>query len=168
MAHKIKAQPLTREAFAKYGTYNNLLEPGEWPLQGDEEGFVKFYRDVVVSDIGLSHTPAFSNTKVKKRDMEVRFIEKHDRTCEGMMVLDNDCVMHLGIATPPGEFPTPEMLEAFIVPKGTFVNIRPGVWHDAPFVISAAEANTLIMLPECTYANDCVVHEYEQRPEIEV
>lgn len=168
MTNKIKVQPLSREAFAKYGTYNNLLEPGDWPMQGDDVGNVKFFRDVIVSDIGMSHSPAFSNTKVKRRPLEIQFIEKHDRTCEGMLVIDHDCVMHLGFATAPGEYPAPEELEAFLVPKGYFVNIRPGVWHDAPFVIEGDEANTLIMLPECTYVNDCVVYEYPEHIGIEL
>jgi ureidoglycolate lyase len=34
--------------------------------------------------------------------------------------------------------------------------IRPGVWHHAPFVLEGA-ANVVIVLPERTYANDCVV-----------
>ena len=166
MAFEIHAQPLSREAFAKYGTYNNILEPGAWPVQGDDVGNVQFFRDMVVADIGQSHSPAFSNTRVKKRPLEIQFVEKHDRTCEGMLVIDHDCVMHLGFATPPGEFPKPQDLEVFLVPKGTFVCIRPGVWHDAPYVIEGQEANTLIMLPECTYVNDCVVYEYKDRPVI--
>ena len=168
MAHIIHAQPLSREAFAKYGTYNNILEPDGWPVQGDDVGNVQFFRDMVVADLGQSHSPAFSNTRVRKRPMEVQFVEKHERTCEGMLVIDHDCVMHLGVSTAPGEVPSPEELEAFIVPKGCFVCIRPGVWHDAPFVLEADTANTLIVLPECTYLNDCVVHEYEEHPVIVV
>lgn len=168
MAYKIKAQSLTMEAFAKYGTFQDILHPGNWPVQGDEAGTVKFFRDMVVSDIGMGHSPAYSNTQVKKRPFEIQFVEKHDKTCEGMLVLDHDCVMHLGIATPPGEYPAPDSLEAFIVPKGFFINIRPGVWHDAPFVLEAEEANTLIVLPECTYVNDCLVYEYPEHIMIEL
>lgn len=160
MAKVIKAQPLTHEAFAKYGSYNNITQPGNWPFVGEDDSDVKFFRDMALAEFGCPTSIAFSNTQVKKRPLEVQFIEIHNYTCEGMLVLDNDCVMHVGQATPNGTYP--DELEAFIVPAGTFVVIRPGVWHHAPFVLEADVANTLIVLPELTYANDCTVHEYKQ------
>jgi ureidoglycolate lyase len=48
------------------------------------------------------------------------------------------------------------------VPKGTMVVLRPGTWHHAPFTLTDEPVNTLIVLPERTYANDCELSELEE------
>ena len=50
-------------------------------------------------------------------------------------------------------------MQVFRVPMGTMVVLRPGVWHHAPFTVDDDPANVLIVLPERTYANDCLVVE---------
>ena len=50
-------------------------------------------------------------------------------------------------------------VHVFYVPRGTFVALRPGVWHHAPFVVNNPVVHVLIVLPERTYANDCTVVE---------
>ena len=158
MAQIIKAQPLTRDAFAKYGAFNQLLAPQGWPYIGDEN--VKFYREMALCDLGLAHTAAISNCVIRQRPLELHFVEKHNTTCEGVLILDADVLVHVGIALDGGAAPTPEQLEAFLVPKGTFLVMRPGVWHDAPYVLNAPMVNTMVILPEHTFENDCFGHEY--------
>ncbi|MFW5986151.1 MAG: ureidoglycolate hydrolase, partial [Halanaerobiales bacterium] len=78
-----------------------------------------------------------------------------------------DVVMHVGIATPEGEFPLDE-IEIFRVPRGTMAVIRPGVWHHAVFADGSECVNTLIVLPERTYVNDCIVVELEEKDQIKI
>ena len=40
------------------------------------------------------------------------------------------------------------------------VVIRRGVWHHAPFSANDTPVNTMIVLPERTYNNDCIVVEF--------
>jgi ureidoglycolate lyase len=56
----------------------------------------------------------------------------------------------------------------FGIPRGTLVVLRPGVWHHAPFTIDGKPANVLVVLPERTYANDCVVVELSAEEQVEI
>ncbi len=162
---KVQVKPLTAEAFAKYGCFAMMVNP-KAPKLGKEP--VEFYRDMVPLETGCA-APMFSVCRVTSRPAVIDVTEYHTRCGEGMLALDSDVLMHFGIATADGKPPVDE-IEVFRVPKGTFLAIRPGVWHHAPFAAGAKEANVLIVLPERTYANDCVVVELpaEQRMQIEL
>ncbi len=43
------------------------------------------------------------------------------------------------------------------VPRGTLVKISTAIWHLAPLPAHEEELQAMIILPECTYANDCTV-----------
>lgn len=149
---QIQAKPLTPADFAKYGSYCNLYHRGDWPAMPDPFGGT-FVRDMLVGQIGTTGSIAVSVTHVKKRPLVITFIEKHCHTCEIMTILDADVLMHFGIATPAGEYPL-DQLEVFRIPKGTCLCIRPGVWHEAPYLTDAEEANVQVLLPEYAYVND--------------
>jgi ureidoglycolate lyase len=93
--------------------------------------------------------------------------EYHTATGEGILPLDADALIHVAPATAPGDVPA-DRVEIFRVPKGTFVSLRPGVWHHAPFAHGSDVANVLIVLPERTYANDCIVQELAEEQQVEV
>ena len=48
------------------------------------------------------------------------------------------------------------------MPKGTAVRLNPGVWHLAALPVNLEEGHVLIVLPERTYKNDCVVVDYPE------
>lgn len=148
---EIHAQPLSKEAFEKYGVYGSFLEPNG-PSFAVEN--VTYYRDNFIYP--QSGELTYSTLRCGLKTLNVDFLEYHNHTGEGCMVLDNDCVMCLGIATPTGE-PALDSMEAFIVPKGTIVYIRKGVWHWEPYPLDGTVVTALIILPERTYTNDCIV-----------
>ena len=43
------------------------------------------------------------------------------------------------------------------MPRGTLVKISTAIWHLAPLPAYEEELQAMIILPECTYANDCTV-----------
>ena len=88
-------------------------------------------------------------------------------TSEIILPLNDDIVLHVAPAT--NGAPTPEETHAFLVPKGTMVQLKPGVWHLCPLPANVESLRALIILPECTYANDCTVVDLtdEQAFEIE-
>lgn len=47
-----------------------------------------------------------------------------------------------------------DQLEAFLVPKGTFVRLNPYIIHGAQFAIHEEEAHVLCLLPGRTFRND--------------
>lgn len=158
--YTIKAKPITVENFKAYGTFASMLNP-TGPSLGD------FYNDQVEFPVSGNLPIAFSPLVVRKGEMLVTQAEYHDTTCEGVLPLDDDVVLHVAPAT---KEPVPELTEAFIVPKGTMVKLNVGVWHLAAMPIHLDTAHVMITLPERIYKSDCVVVEYppEQYVKIEL
>ena len=83
------------------------------------------------------------------------------------MPIDGDVLIHVALATRNGEVPL-DRIEVFLVPKGTLVIIRPGVWHHAPFAFGSDFVNVLVVLPERTYAKDCFVSIIPEDKQLEI
>ena len=128
----IQVQPMTKADFAPYGKYYTRSSPD-------------------------SHAPCgFSPIVVKKpREMLVTQIEYHTTTSEMIMPLTDDMILH--VAQPSAGTPITDQTKAFFVPKNTLIKMRAGVWHLAPLPANKEEFIAMIILPECTYANDCTV-----------
>ena len=77
-----------------------------------------------------------------------------------ILPLNDDMIVHVAPAS--AGTPVPELTKAFIVPKGTLVKIHTAVWHLAPLPVHEEELQALIILPECTYANDCTVVDFKE------
>ena len=141
---KIKAQKLTRDAFRPYGDYVELLRPASF--YGDAP--TAFTPDMLQLPLAQHDLASFSICRVVERPNIVDTSEYHSAAWEGNIPLDGDIVVHVAPAN-RGQIEA-DKFEAFIVPKGTMV--------------------TLVVLPERTYANDCVVvrHTDDQKLEIEM
>jgi ureidoglycolate lyase len=155
---KIPIQKLTVGAFSKFGTYGSLLSIEEKALAGG--GAIWFWPDVGgVLNLGpdCASQVAFGICRVAWRPLKIEVCEFHTGTGEGILPLDGDIYLHVG--PPTGDDVVPlKALEVFRIPKGTIVVLKPGVWHHAPFAVRKNETvSSLIVLPQRTYANDCVV-----------
>ena len=80
---------------------------------------------------------------------------------EGIVALDDDMLIHVAPAS--GGTPVPELAKAFLVPKGCMVKINAAIWHLCPLPANNEVLHAMIVLPECTYANDCTVVEFEEK-----
>lgn len=156
---KIKAKPITVENFAPYGGFVEVLDPKGFSL-GD------FYPDKchfpVDGHLPITFSPLITR---KPEQYVVTTAEYHNYTCEGVIPMDDDVVLHVA---PASKDPVPELTEAFLVPKGTAVRLNPGVWHLAALPVHQDIAHVLIVLPERTYKNDCVVVEYDRDDWVEI
>jgi ureidoglycolate lyase len=150
---EVRVKELSGEAFGTYGTFANLINPQAYGFGAEP---IQFFRDMLQLELGGRSAPSFSVCRVSQRPLVVDVTEFHSSCGEGILPLDADVLIHVGPATAPGDLPL-DHFEAFRVPRGTMVVLRPGVWHHAPFVAKDAVANVLIVLPERTYANDCTV-----------
>jgi len=146
----IKAEPITIEKFAPFGSFCDMLNPTGLPLCGEIH---KFYPDRITGT--MVGTMAFSPMTVKKNDMVVRQAEYHTSTWEGILPLNDDMIIHVSPAS--GTYPVVDETRAFIVPKGTLVKLNAAIWHLAPHPVNEDLLNVMIILPECTYAIDCPV-----------
>ena len=156
---KIKAQPLSEAAFRPYGSYASITDPKGSNLGG-------FYNDQVCMPVNgnwpLGLSPLIQN---KPEKMIVTKAEYHNTTGESMVMMDDDMVLHVA---PASNKPVPELTQAFIVPKGTVVYLKTGVWHCGAFPINKDEAHVLIMLPERIYMTDCELVEYDESQYMEI
>jgi len=162
----IKVKELNRDDFALFGEFAAMIGPHEYHF-GDSP--VRFYRDILQMHVSGRAMPSFSVCRAEKRPLIIEKAEYHSETGEGILPLDGDVVIHVAPATRPDIVPHEEFA-AFRVPQGTMAVLKPGVWHHAPFPLEKDIVNTLIVLPERTYANDCRVVELEgdDRAEIKV
>ena len=76
--------------------------------------------------------------------------------------------MILHVAPASAGVPVTEQAQAFIVPKHTLVKMNAAIWHLAPLPANADKLAAMIILPECTYANDCTVVELQPEEQFEV
>lgn len=160
----IKAKPLTIEAFAQYGSFVNVLNPEGHFLGGNE---LRFYKDHVTMAVGGISAIGFSPLiMMKPKDMIITKAEYHTSTGEGILIMDDDAIVH--VAPPTAHTPVPEKTEAFIVPKGTFIRLNTAVWHLGPLPINNDILHALVVLPERIYANDCVIMEYKEDEYIKI
>jgi ureidoglycolate lyase len=162
---KVTVQELSVEAFLPFGSYANLIDPNAEKLGAPP---IEFFRDMVVQDLGGASLASFSTCRVEKRDPVIDVTEYHSSCGEGMLPLDSDILIHVGPASPSDGTVPLDKIKVFKVPKGTMIVVRPGVWHHAPFVAEGDAANVLIVLPERTYANDCIVVELGEADRITV
>ena len=152
----IHVEALTKEAFAPYGQFYNMSSPDGYPLTGELH---RFFPDRVVAYQG--HQVGFSPILVKRpEEMKVTSVEYHTTTCELIMPLSDDMILH--VAPPSAGKPVPDYTHAFLVPRHTLVKMNACVWHLAPLPATAPELLALIVLPEATYANDCTVVELRE------
>lgn len=76
--------------------------------------------------------------------------------------------MILHVAPASGGTPVTELTQAFLVPARTLVKINAAIWHLAPLPATKQSLTAMIILPECTYANDCTVVNLEEDQYFEI
>lgn len=147
----IKAVPISNEAFAPFGQFYPMDAPKGYALCGELHSF---FPDRLVAD--SQHRVGYSPIVVKKPEkMIITQQEYHTTTWEMILPLDDDMILHVAPAS-AGTLVT-EFAQAFIVPKHTLVKMNAAIWHLAPLPANKEALTAMIILPECTYANDCTV-----------
>ena len=145
----IEEQELNIEEFSAFGTFYDMMNP-----EGTKMGTspIEYWPDLSQVSLGHGSTVSFGMVKVAPREYIIRENEYHSNCGEGMLPLNGDILIHL--APPSGERIREDEIRVFRVPAGTFVSIKPGVWHHAPFAAGKNPVNVLIVLPPRTYQND--------------
>ena len=166
---ELRYRSLEPAAFAPYGAYAAMTTPDDGPRQAPRIGAppVEFFRDLLQSGIGGDTTVSFGVCRVTRRPPVIDASEYHDTSCEALMPMDGNVVVHVAPAVPGGRFPA-DQAEAFLVPQGTMVVLRPGVWHHGPFTVGAERVSCLVALPERLYQRDCHGIEVPEQDRIRV
>lgn len=150
---KVKAKELTLESFDKYGAFANMINP-----DGVSVGpsIHQFFCDHIVYYTASSSPVGLSTSRVEKRPVVVDTTEIHRNCGEVILPLDGDVYMHVGVRSDIDNPPVDDF-EIFRLPKGVAAYFKPGTWHFAAFPCDQDAVNVLVLLPERTYANDCIV-----------
>ena len=82
------------------------------------------------------------------------------------MPLDDDMILHCAPASAGA--PVGHLSQAFLVPKHTLIKMNAAIWHLAPLPANNEALTALIILPECTYANDCTVVDLPEDQQFEI
>lgn len=155
----IIAQPLSKDAFAPYGNFYDLLAPKGLGL-GD------FYPDRLQLPVATNQPVGFSPLIAHRPERYiVDTAEYHNYSGEFILPLNGSVIVHVA---PPSNAKVPELTKAFIVPCGTGVRLHTGVWHYAPLAIDRDIVNVLIGLPIRTYMTDACVLHYDETEQIEI
>ena len=102
------------------------------------------------------HNIGFSPITVKKPEKYIiTQQEYHTTTWEIILPINDDMLLHCAPAS--AGVSINEQVKAFVVPKGTIVKINAAIWHLAPLPVHENLLSAMIVLPECTYANDVSV-----------
>lgn len=152
----MKAKELTLENFGKYGSYVKLPEASSGCFFKIGKPPIEFFPDLLSLDLD-GKALGISLCQVQPRQWKIDLLEHHNRTEEGILPLDGEVFLQLGGPT-EGEVP-PRNIELFRIPNLTFVSLKRGVWHHAPFVVGNKIVNILILLAQRTYHSDCELKE---------
>lgn len=159
---EITAVPITLEKFAKFGQFYSMEKPEGYPFRGE---LFEFYPDRLTADD--THRIGYSPIQVRKPEkMIISKVERHTTTWEMLMPLNDDMILHCTPASADG--PQTELTEAFIVPKHTLVKMNSGVWHLCPLPAHEKQLTAMVILPECTYANDCLVVDLKPEEQLKI
>ena len=158
----VKALPITQENFAKFGQFYPMSSPDGYALAGEIH---RFFPDRITAD--SQHRVGFSPIVVRKPEkMIITQQEYHTTTWEMILPIDDDMIIHCAPAS-AGAVVT-DYVQAFIVPKNTLVKINAAIWHLAPLPVNNEQLTAMIVLPECTYANDCTVVNLKEDEQFEI
>lgn len=147
----VKAEPITNENFAPFGRFYNMSDPQGYALTGELH---RFFPDRLT--VGYTGNLAFSPILVRKPEkMLITQQEYHTTTWEMILPLNDDMIIHCAPASAGKS--VNGLAKAFTVPKNTLVLINAAIWHLAPLPVNEDELSAMIILPGCTYANDCTV-----------
>ena len=158
----IKVEKLTKNAFAPFGEFYKMDNPDGYALQGEIHSF---YPDRITASQGRN--VAYSSLVVRKPErIIVKQVEYHTTTCELILPLNDNMIIH--VAQPSCGKPIPDETHAFLVPKNTLVKLKECVWHLAPIPANKDELFAMIILPACTYINDCKVVDLKENEQFEI
>ena len=159
---QITVEALTHEAFAPFGQFYPMEKPQGYALCGELH---QFFPDRLTAD--SHHRVGYSPILVKKPEkMIITQQEYHTTTWEMILPMDDDMILHVAPAS--AGMPVTHLAKAFLVPKHTLVKMNAAIWHLAPLPANADQLTAMIILPECTYANDCTVVDLKPEENFEV
>jgi ureidoglycolate hydrolase len=143
--------PMTEETIKEYG---QLLHTSSKAPVFDTDDFT-FVADVMKFSSDSPFTVGILTGH--RREIKQEMAERHGKTIEILVQLENDAVVFLGKPTSSSE--EVGEIQEFELKQGQAVALKECVWHWVPYPVDAEHCKTLIIFKEGTSAEDCVVKE---------
>jgi ureidoglycolate hydrolase len=154
MEKTLKYATATRENVAPYA---ELIDIEGAEALADVDAFA-YWNDLSLGD--FEGTATFGMVKTKAGGMAVPLLERHLRTSETLVPLDEDIVLVLAEPT-SGSLPDLDNAAAFLVRRGQAVTLKRGTWHYIPLVPSGNAARTMVVFRRGTPSEDLEVKELQ-------
>lgn len=125
---ELKAEPLTREAFAPFGDVIQMDESGEvFPINGGTT--IRYHDQCCVQIMGQDARPAISifRSQPYTPPIELELLERHPLGSQAFMPVAGD--RFVIVVAPRGEIIHSARIRAFITCGKKGVNYHAGVWH---------------------------------------
>lgn len=139
---ELKAEPLTREAFASFGDVIETEGAEHFSING---GTIERYHDLAAVELGAQGRPLISIAgcnRVTEPPCRVALVERHPLGSQAFIPL-NGTPLYVVVA-PPGETVDPASLRAFVSNGRQGINYHPGVWH-MPLITQDPDQRFLII-----------------------
>lgn len=124
---KIKAEPLTDEAFAPFGDVIDARTSTSFPINA---GRTQRHHDLAKVETLGENAHTLINVFVSQPvtlPLELTFLERHPQGSQAFMPLHQE--RFIVVVAPPGEQVDPGDVRAFVTDGRQGVNYRAGTWH---------------------------------------
>ena len=157
---RIEVKALTKESFIPWG---QLVAAGD-TTDLKQLSVANYVGNLAVAEMG--EKVSLSILSPFKRDLTLKFMEKHKKTHEICVAIRGDCI--ITVARDLNGEPDPSSIEAFLLKESDTVVYAPDVWHWVPYATGDGDCKQLIIYQDQTGANDFYKKELSEVLELSV
>ncbi len=160
---KVKVQMLDSVSFAPYG---DVIGP-QSSKPAISEPVIEFWPGV--SDIRLTSDIAQLHwLEVKPRPFVSESVERHTRTTEGLFPMSGQSIIVFALSEDMDDPESPidyATIKAFILDGTRAINLKKGVWHDLPFLLTE-KADFIVLFEKETHEKDLEIMQLKEKVEL--
>ena len=157
MQKNIKPVKISRANFAVYG---DLISTNDISPMDINAGYAKRFDNLAnlntLKDGGKTIVSIFSALK-RTFPMTIDMMEKHPLGSQAFIPMKE--TTFLSFVAPSGEFPDTNKIQAFIIPPGTGINYKPGIWH---FPLISTEDTNFVVIDRKGKGENLIIHKFKK------
>jgi len=157
MEINIKPKKITKENFAKFG---DVISTENVRSIDINNGYAKRFDNLANIDTSKNNGNAIiSIFKAFKRSfpMNIDMMEKHPLGSQTFIPMKE--TIFITFVAPGEEKPEINKIESFIIPKGSGINYKPGVWH---FPLISTENMNFLVVDRKGNGENLIVHNFDK------
>jgi len=157
MEINIKPKKITKENFAKFG---DVISTENVKSIDINNGYAKRFDNLANIDTSKNNGNAIiSIFKAFKRSfpMNIDMMEKHPLGSQTFIPMKE--TIFITFVAPGEEKPEINKIESFIIPKGSGINYKPGIWH---FPLISTENMNFLVVDRKGNGENLIVHNFDK------